>query len=119
MEKYVDGFLLPVARADLDAYRAMATVASKVFREYGALEYYECVGDDMHPPGMRSLLQSAAAKEDEVVVFAWIVYPSKAVRDETMGKICNDPRMKAFADQPMPFDMERMGCGGFKVLVEG
>lgn len=119
MDKYVDGFLMPVKRDQLDAYRAMATAASEVFRDYGAIEYYECVGDDMQPPGMRSLIQSADAKEDEVVIFAWIIYPSKAVRDAAIKKVCEDPRMKAFEGQPMPFDMERMGCGGFKVLVEG
>jgi uncharacterized protein YbaA (DUF1428 family) len=118
MEKYVDGFLLPVVRDKLEEYRAMAATASVVFREHGALEYVECVGDDMHPPGMRSLVQSADAKDDEVVIFAWVVYPNKAVRDAAMGKICEDPRMKAYEGKPMPFDVARMGCGGFKVFVE-
>ncbi len=118
MEKYVDGYLLPVPKANLEDYRAMATMASKVFREYGALEYCECVSDDLQAPGMVSLAQSAGAKDDEVVIFAWVVYASKAERDRAMESVCADPRMKASEGKPMPFDMARMGVGGFRVLVE-
>ena len=118
MARYVDGFLLPVPRRKIPAYRAMARKASRIWKEYGALEYRECVGDDMKSFGA-PFPKAARARAGEVVVFSWIVYRSRAHRDRVNAKIMKDPRLAALCDgKDMPFDVKRMCYGGFRVLVE-
>ncbi len=119
MAKYVDGFVLPVPRKNLDAYRRMARKASKVWRDHGALEYVECVADDVKPGKYTSFPQSVKLKADEVVVFAYIVYKSRAQRDKVNKLVMADPRLNEMMDpKSMPFDGKRMFWGGFKSIVE-
>jgi uncharacterized protein YbaA (DUF1428 family) len=113
---YVDGFVLAVANDKREAYRQMTQTASAIFKENGAIAVVECWGDDV-PDGKLTSFPMAVKKEDnETVVFAWIAWPSKAVRDEGMKKAMDDSRMKPF-DGVMPFDGKRMIYGGFEVLV--
>ena len=119
MARYVDGFVVPVPEKNLQAYRRMAQKAGKVWREHGALEYVECVADDVKPGKTTSFPQSVKLKEGEVVVFSWIVYKSRKHRDSVNAKVMSDPRLKAMMDpKTMPFDGKRMFFGGFKTLVE-
>ena len=119
MAKYVDGFVLPVPRKNLAAYRRMASLAGKVWRSHGALEYIECVADDVKPGKVTSFPQSVKLKRGEVVVFSWIVYKSRAHRDSVNKKVMKDPRIARMMQQgPMPFNPKRMAYGGFKVLVD-
>ena len=115
---YVDGFVLPVPKANIAAYRRMARAAGKVWREHGALAYVECVADDVQPGKLTSFPQSVKLKEDETVVFAWIVYKSRAHRDRVNAKVMADPRTARIMSKPMPFDGKRMFWGGFKRLLE-
>lgn len=116
---YVDGFVLAVPRANLAAYRKIARLAGKVWREYGALEYIECVEDDVKPGKLTSFPQAVKLKEGEVVVFSWIVYRSRRARDSINAKVMKDPRLaKMMNPQAMPFDGKRMFFGGFKTIVE-
>jgi uncharacterized protein YbaA (DUF1428 family) len=120
MPRYVDGFLLPLPKRNLARYRKMAKTASKVWREHGALEYVECIGDELGCPGMTPFPKAAGAKKGEVVVMAWIVHKSKAHRDRTNKAVMQDPRLGSLMDlKNMPFDCSRMAYAGFKVLVEG
>ena len=118
---YVDGFLLPVPTKNLAAYRRLATQCSKIWRAHGALEYRECVGDDLGCPNMVPFPKTVGAKKGETVVFAWVVFKSRAHRDRANAAIMKDPRMvkimQAMPKKP-PFDCRRMRYGGFKVLVE-
>ena len=114
---YVDGFVLPIPKKNVEAYRAVARKAGKVWREYGALEYIECVADDVKPGKHTSFPQSVKLKPDETVVFAWIVYRSRAHRDRVNAKVMKDPRLK-MDPASMPFDGRRMIYGGFKVMVD-
>jgi len=117
---YVDGFLLPVPTRNLAAYRRMAKAAGKIWREHGALEYRECVGDDLQPKNMVSFADAIKTKRGETVVFSWIVYASKADRNRVNKLVMKDPRMNEIVDpKKMPFDCARMAYGGFKVLVDG
>lgn len=119
MAKYVDGFVLPVPEKNLPAYRRMAKKAGKIWREHGALEFRECVGDDVKMGKITSFPQSVKLKPDETVVFSWIVYKSRAHRDSVNAKVMKDPRMAKMMDpKSMPFDGKRMVYGGFKVLVD-
>ena len=117
--RYVDGYVLPVPKKNLPTYRRMAQAASKVFRKHGALEYFECVGDDLSPKwaGIK-FPRTVKCKAGETVVFAFIVYKSRAHRDRVnaraMKEMMSDPACK---DMVMPFDVKRMAYGGFKVLV--
>ena len=115
---YVDGFVLPIPKQNLDAYRDFAKKAGAVWREYGALEYRECVADDVKPGEVTSFPQSVALKPDETVVFAWIVYKSRAHRDEVNAKVMKDPRVAGMDPKDMPFDGKRMIYGGFEMFVE-
>lgn len=116
---YVDGFVLPVPTQNLAAYRRMAAKAGKVWREHGALDYVEAVADDVKPGKHTSFPQSVKLKADETVVFAWIVYKSRAHRDKVNAKVMQDPRMLAMMDpKSHPFDGKRMFWGGFKVMVQ-
>src|SRR5690606_37234324 len=118
MSKYVDGFVLPVPKDRLEDYRKMAQVAGEVWREHGALEYEECVADDVKPGEVTSFPQSVKLQENETVVFAWIVYESRAQRDAINAKVMEDPRIANFSPESMPFDGKRMFWGGFQSLVE-
>jgi uncharacterized protein YbaA (DUF1428 family) len=118
MGKYVDGYVVPVKRNQIDAYRKIASDAGKVWREYGALDYVECVADDVKPGKVTSFPQSVQLQDDETVIFAWITYASRAQRDEINAKVMADPRMKDQDPSKMPFDPQRMFWGGFEVLVQ-
>jgi uncharacterized protein YbaA (DUF1428 family) len=119
MAKYVDGFVLPIPKKNLVAYRKMAQKAGKIWKEYGALEYIECVADDVKSGKHTSFPQSVKLKADEVVVFSYIVYKSRKQRDTVNKKVMNDPRIEKLCDpNDMPFDGKRMFWGGFKSIVE-
>jgi len=119
MAHYVDGFVVPVPLSNLDAYRRMAEQAGKIWMEHGALEYWECVADDVKPGKVTSFPQSVQLKDDETVVFAWILYNSREHRDSVNAKVMEDPRMKEMMDPTkFPFDGKRMFWGGFKSLIE-
>lgn len=114
---YVDGFVLPVPKKKLGAYRALARKAGKIWREHGALEFVETVADDVKKGKHTSFPQSVKLKAGEVVVFSWIVYKSRRDRDRILKKVMSDPRIK-MDPSDMPFDGKRMFWGGFKTLVE-
>ena len=119
MAKYVDGFVLPVPKNNLAAYRRLARKASKIWRELGALEYRECWGDDLDVKMPTSYPKSLKIKPGETVVFAYIVYKSRAHRDQVNAKVMKDPRVAAMCDPDnTPFDFKRMLYGGFKTIVE-
>ncbi len=119
MARYVDGFVVPVNKDRLDEYRRIARKAGKIWREYGALEYVECVADDVDPGKVTSFPRSVKLKPDEVVVFSWITYKTRAQRDRILKQVMEDPRVKDMVDpNNMPFDGKRMFWGGFKTLVE-
>ena len=116
---YVDGFVLAVPRRNLKVYRAMAAKASKVWRDHGAVEYVECVADDVKKGKHTSFPQSVKLKPGEVVVFSWITYKSRGARDRILAKVMKDKRLKDMMDpKKMPFDGKRMIYGGFKTIVE-
>jgi uncharacterized protein YbaA (DUF1428 family) len=116
---YVDGFVLPVPKKKLQAYRRMAQKAGKVWREHGATEFRECVADDVKPGKRASFPQSVKLKRGETVFFSYIIYKSRADRDRVNAKVMKDPRIKGMMDmKDMPFDAKRMIYGGFKVLVD-
>ncbi len=117
MDGYVDGFVVPVHKDRIEDYRKVAETAADVWMEHGALEYWECVADDVQPGKVTSFPQAVQLKDDEVVVFAWIRYPSRARRDEINAKVMKDPRMIGMDPAMMPFDGMRMFWGGFKPLV--
>lgn len=119
MANYVDGFVIPVPKKKLAAYFRMAKKASKIWKEFGALDYKECVGDDLLNPCGLPFPQGIKSKPGETVVFSYIVYKSRKQRDAVNKKIMNDPRIHALCDpKNMPFDAKRMLYGGFKVVVE-
>ena len=118
MTRYVDGFVLPVPRKKLAAYRRIAQRAGKVWRDHGALEYVECVADDVKPGKVTSFPQSVKLKKGEVVVFSYAVYRSRKQRDRVVAKVMKDPRIADLMDpKAMPFDGRRMFWGGFKPIV--
>ena len=114
---YVDGFVVAVPKDKIPAYKKLATKAGKVWREYGALAYVECVGDDVPVGKLTSFTKAVKLKDGEVVVFSWIVYKSRSHRDAVLKKVMADPRMKMDMAN-MPFDGKRMIYGGFKPIVE-
>lgn len=119
MARYVDGFVLPVPKRNVEKYRRMARTAGRVWIEHGALEYVEAVADDVKPGEVTSFPQSVKLKPGETVVFAWAVYKSRAHRDRVLKKVMADPRLAEYMDpKAMPFDMNRMFWGGFKTIVE-
>jgi uncharacterized protein YbaA (DUF1428 family) len=118
MPNYVDGFVIPVPKKQLAAYRTIARKAGKVWREYGALDYHECVADDVTAGKRTSFPRSVKLKPDEVVVFSYIVYKSRKDRDRINAAVMKDPRLQSMMDpKAMPFDAKRMFWGGFKTLV--
>lgn len=118
MARYVDGFVLAIPKKHVETYRRIASLAGKIWREYGALEYRECVGDDLKIKGVVPFTRAAKARPGETVVFAWIVYKSRAHRDRVNAKVMKDPRLANMDPKSMPVDMKRMVWGGFKVLVD-
>lgn len=119
--RYVDGFVLTVKKDRLNAYRQMAALGGRVWRKHGALEYKECLMEDSQPQGVTwTFPRMAKAKPDEVVIFAFIVFKSRADRDRVNAKVMKDPMMNdpKYKDMPMPFDMKRMAYGGFEVFVD-
>jgi len=114
---YVDGFLLAVPKAKLDDYKKLAQKGGAVWMEHGALAYVECIGDDVPYGELTSFPRAVQAKEDELVIFSWVVYASRESRDAVMAKVMADPRMDADW-QAMPFDGKRMIFGGFKPFIE-
>jgi len=119
MPNYVDGFLIPLPKRNLDAYRRMARKAGKVWRDHGALEYRECVAEDVKPGELTSFPQSVDLKRGETVVFSWIVFKSRAHRDRVNAKVMDDPRLADLMDaKAMPFDAKRVVYGGFEVIID-
>jgi len=118
--KYVDGFVIVVPEQNMAAYREMAETGAKVWKKHGALEYFECRGDDLEP-AMTGITfpKMTKAKAGETVVFSFIIFKSRAHRDEVNAKVMQDPMMNESGDKPMPFDMKRVAYGGFSVIVEG
>ena len=117
--KYVDGFVVPVPKNKLAAYKRMSRRAGKVWREHGAIEYVECVADDVKPGKVTSFPQAVKLKPAEVVVFSWVVYKNRAARDRVMKKVTTDPRLRDMMNpKKQPFDGMRMFWGGFKTIVE-
>jgi len=119
MARYVDGFIVPVPRGRLDDYRKLARKAGRIWREHGALEYVECMADDVQWGKRTSFPRSVKLKEDEVVWFSWIAYRSRRDRDRINAKVMKDPRLAALIKPgAMPFDGKRLIWGGFKAAVE-
>ncbi len=119
MPKYVDGFVVPVPKKNMAAYRRMARACGKIWIEHGALEYIECIGDDIPAGKLTSFPISVKLKPSETVVFSWIVYASRKQRDRTNNKVMADPRIQKFmAPSAMPFDGKRLIYGGFKSFLE-
>lgn len=119
MPPYVDGFVLPVPKKNLAAYRSMARRAGRVWREHGALEYRECVGDDVEPGRHTSFPQSVDLRPGEVVWFSWVVFRSRQHRDRVNARVMKDPRIAAAMEaSKLPFDARRMIYGGFRVAVD-
>lgn len=116
--EYVDGFVVPVPKKNLPAYRRLSTKAGKLWMEYGALAYRECVGDDVPPGKVTSFPMSVKVKKGEVVVFAYITYKSRKDRDRINKKVMADPRLGSMGPDNMPFDAKRMIYGGFKTFVD-
>ena len=117
--RYVDGYVLAVPKRKLEVYRRMARKAGRIWREHGALEYRECVGEDLKVKFGVPFPRMTRLKPGETVVFSWIVFKSRAQRDRVNAKVMKDPRLAPMMDpKAMPFDPKRMGYGGFKVLVE-
>jgi uncharacterized protein YbaA (DUF1428 family) len=118
MARYVDGFVVPVPRNKVEEYRKVAEEAGRVWKEYGALAFVEAVADDVKPGEVTSFPQSVLLKDDETVVFSYIVYESREHRDQVLAKVMDDPRIKNQSPEQMPFDGKRMIWGGFKAIVE-
>jgi uncharacterized protein YbaA (DUF1428 family) len=117
--RYVDGYVLPVPRKNLQAYRRMALKAGKIWREHGALEFRECTGDDLQVKMGMSFPRRIKPKRGETVLFSWIGFKSRAHGDRVNAKVMKDPRLAKMMDpSAMPFDYKRMVHGGFKVLVD-
>ena len=110
---YVDGFVIPVPKDKIEAYKAQAKNAGEIWKEHGALDFVECIGNDVPYGEVTSFPRAVLAKDDEVVVFSWIVYPSRAQRDAINAKVMADPRL----DRQMPFDGKRLIYGGFEMWL--
>ena len=116
--RYVDGYVLPVPKKNLAAYRRMAEKAGRIWREHGAMEYRECAGEDLKVKCGVPFSRLAKAKPGETVVFSWIVFKSRTHRDRVNAKVMKDPRIAAMGNyKSMPFDVKRMAYGGFNILV--
>ncbi|MBA4136182.1 MAG: DUF1428 domain-containing protein [Opitutus sp.] len=119
MPNYVDGYILPLPKKKVAAYQKIAAVAAKVWREHGALEYRECVGEDLKTPFGVGFPKQFKLKSGETIVFAYVVFKSRAHRDKVNAAVMKDPRLSAMCDEKnMPFDPKRMLWGGFTTIVE-
>lgn len=119
MSNYIDGFVLPIPRERLDDYRQLVEKVAEIWKEHGALDYREYVGDDIHLEGTRSFTDLVAATDDEVITFGWVVFESREARDAVGKKVASDPRMaELMASYDTGFDAARMGYGGFQPLVK-
>ena len=116
--RYVDGYVLPVPKKNVQAYRRIAQKAGRIWREHGALEFRECVGDDLNVKWGVPFPRRIKVKPDETVFFSWIVFKSRADRDRVNAKVMKDQRLAKMDPKAMPFDVKRMSYGGFKVLVD-
>lgn len=114
---YVDGYVLAVPTAKKEVYRGIAQTAAQVFKDLGALSVMETWGDDVPEGKLTSFTMAVKRQDDETVVFSWVVWPSKAARDEGMKQFMEDPRIKSMGPESMPFDGQRMIFGGFEVIV--
>jgi uncharacterized protein YbaA (DUF1428 family) len=114
---YVDGYVIAVPKKNIAAYRKMAVLGGKMWMKHGALEYKECVGDDLKVKGVMPFARTVKAKPNETVIFSFIVFKSRAHRDAVNAKVMKDPAMKAPDPKDNPFDMKRMAYGGFKIIV--
>jgi uncharacterized protein YbaA (DUF1428 family) len=114
---YVDGFVLPVQKHNFEAYKAMTRTAGEVWKEYGAIAFVECIGDDVPYGELTSFPRAVQAKDDEVVIFSWIVYESRQHRDAVCAKVMADPRIAGTMSN-MPFDGKRMIHGGFETFLQ-
>jgi uncharacterized protein YbaA (DUF1428 family) len=115
---YVDGFVVPVPKKNVDAYRRLAKKAGKIWREHGALDFKECIAEDVKVGKLTSFPRSVKLKPSETVVFSWITYKSRAHRDRVNVKVMKDKRIAGMDPKDMPFDGKRMIYGGFKIIVE-
>ncbi|RIX75924.1 DUF1428 domain-containing protein [Acidovorax cavernicola] len=119
MARYVDGFIVAIPTKNVEAYRKLSRKSGKIWMEHGALEYVECIADDVKPGKLTSFPQSVKLKADETVAFSWITYKSRKHRDAVNKKVFADPRLDAMMDlKNLPFDGKRMIFGGFKSIVE-
>ena len=118
MTHYVDGYVVPVPKSRMDEYRALAELASRVWTDHGALQYVECVAEDIKPGKVTSFPQAVKLKDDETVIFAWIVFESRQHRDEVNKKAMEDARFKDMDPKNMPLDGMRMFWGGFEKIVD-
>jgi uncharacterized protein YbaA (DUF1428 family) len=118
MPGYVDGFVLPMPKKNLASYKRIAQKASKVWKDHGALQYFECAGEDLDVKFGLPFPKGIKTKKGETVVFAWILYKSRKHRDAVNKKVMSDKRIASMGTQPMPFDCNRMIYGGFDVLVK-
>ena len=118
MAHYVDGFVIPILKKSVDAYRHGAQKTGKIWRDHGALEFRECVGEDLNIEMGKPFPRGIKTKPGETVIFSYIVFKSRAHRDRVNAKVMKDPRLAEMMDQPMPFDVKRMLYGGFKTIVE-
>jgi uncharacterized protein YbaA (DUF1428 family) len=116
--RYVDGFVLAVPKRNIDAYRRMAKLGAKIWREHGALDFRECIGDDLAVKMGMPFPKMMKLKPKETVVFSWITFKSRAHRDSVNAKVMKDPRLSDMDPKSMPFDMKRMAYGGFKIIVD-
>ena len=122
MKNYIDGFIFPIPKIHIDEYQKVAQQVAEIWKEYGAIAYHEFVGDDMHLEGTKSITETMDAKEDEDIVFGWVVFPSKEVRDQANQKVPKDSRMTTLIaplikPKKLIFDASRMVYGAFKSLV--
>lgn len=123
MTNYIDGFVLPIPRIYLDEYKKVAEKVAEIWKEYGAIAYFEFVGEDLSLEGTKSFIETVDAKEGEEIIFGWVVFPSKEVRDLANKKVPTDPRMTELVapltnSEKLIFDASRMVYGGFKLLVQ-
>ncbi len=123
MAHYIDGFVFPVPRIHVNEYKRVAERVAGIWKEYGALNYFEYIGEDLKLEGTRSFIEAVDVKEDEVVVFGWVLFPSKEIRERANKQVPNDPRMIELVtplteSSKLIFDASRMVYGGFQPLVE-
>lgn len=116
--RYVDGFVIPLPKKNVQAYRKLAKKAAKIWLKYGALEFRECVGDDLKVKMGVPFIRTAKLKPSETVFFSWIVYKSRAHRNQVNAKVMKDPFMCKMDSKKLPFNVKRMSYGGFKMLVD-